>query len=378
MANELLENIKRIGHTSAALCILKGLRAKIELNRKQPNRIWKHFPSLKGIILVGRAGSGKTHVMKNIFEGLNLHTRTKHNSYTSIWVDGSATVAGRREKLKENPHSVIFWNEISCGDIGDIRLLKQITEGKISYIKHGDIEETAFNGLLIGCANDFSAKGRVGRDLEALRDRMDIVEIGPPEGYDPLLAIETDRHYFAKNNAKIDWRLIADALVQKTDEVLTEEERDRLRPFWAYKVRECLDDRVLTRSGNDFISCFVFMKRFFGSLDDDDVYDAAIGLAYDSVSMNGMSIADLAIVQQDIVNSIQANPNRTLPASDIRKWLTDRGRFTGNTTMYRHLTKLVEKGFILKISHGEYSTMQRQNKSTDEKIREFDELLRLL
>jgi len=376
--NELLENVKRIGHTSGALCVLKGLRAKIELKRKQPNRLWKHFPALKGVILTGRAGTGKTHVMRNIFNGLNLNnTRTDHNSQTAVWVDGGATTVGRREKLKENPHSIIFWNEIGCNDLPDIRLMKQITEGKISYMKHGDLTETHFTGLLVGCTNDFSAKGKVGRDLEALRDRMDVVEVGPPRGYDPLLAIETDKHYFATDTTQCDWHLVADALTRETDEELTREEREKIRPFWVYKIRECLDDRVLTRSGSDFIDCFVFCKRFFGTLDDDDVFDAAVNLAYDSVSMNPIAITDLSLTQKDIVDSIHSSSDKTITTAECRKWLEASGRFINNVTLHRNLNKLVEKGCIVKTRHGEYSLL-RPDKNYEEKVNEFDKLLSVL
>jgi hypothetical protein len=245
-------------------------------------------------------------------------------------------------------------------------------------MKHGDLDETKFTGLLIGCTNDFSAKGKVGRDLEALRDRMDIVEVGPPKGYDPLLAIETDKHYFAQHTEPVDWRVIANALTRESDEILTEEELNTVRPFWIYKIRECLDDRVLTRAGNDFIDCFVFCKRFFGTLDEPDILDAAVGLAYDSVTMNAMSIADLSVVQQEIVNAIQENEERTLPASDIRKYLSDKGRFTGNTTMYRHLTKLVENGFLIKVSHGSYSVLQPASNNHEENEKAFEKLIDLL
>lgn len=374
--NSLLENVKRIGHVSSALCVLKGLRAKIELNRKQPNRLWKHFPSLKGVILTGRAGTGKTHVMRQIFTGLNLNTITDHNTYTGIWVDGGATTVGRREKLKENPHSVIFWNEIGCNDISDVRLMKQITEGRISYMKHGDLEETKFTGLLIGCTNDFSAKGKVGRDLEALRDRMDIVEVGAPEGYDPLLAIETDKHYFAQNSGEVDWYAIAEALTRQSDEILTEEELNTIRPFWIYKIRECLDDRILTRAGNDFVDCFVFCKRFFGSLDD-EVIDIAAGLAYDSVAISAIPISDLSVVQKDIVEAIEGSEEKICSTADIRRHLINLGRFTNNTTMHRHLHKLIEKGFIIKVSHGEYSLL-RHSVGLDEHSSRFEELLRSL
>ena len=374
----LLENVKRIGHVSAALCVLKGLRAKIELNRKQPHRLWKHFPSLKGVILTGRAGTGKTHVMQQIFDGLNLKTKTDHNSYTGIWVDGGATTVGRREKFKENPNSVIFWNEIGCNDLPDVRLMKQITEGKISYMKHGDLEETKFSGLLIGCTNDFSAKGKVGRDLEALRDRMDIVEVGPPYGYDPILAIEDEKHYFKINTEKPDWHAIADALRQDTDETLSVSDRDKIRPFWVYKVRECLDGRVLTRAGSDFIDCFVFCKRFFGTLDDEDVFDAALNLAYDSVTINPISISDLSIIQRDIVDSIIIDPNKLVTTAQVRKHLRENGRFINNTTLHRNLNKLIEKGCIVKARHGEYSLLRPDGEFSEDEVNEFDELLKLL
>ena len=375
---ELLENVRRIGHASAALCILKGLRAKIELNRKQPHRLWRHFPSLKGVILTGRAGTGKTHVMRQIFNGLNLNNLGKNKQYTGIWVDGGATTVGRREKFKENAHSIICWNEIGCNDISDVRLMKQITEGCISYMKHGDLEETKFTGLLIGCTNDFSAKGKVGRDLEALRDRMDIVEVGPPTGYDALLAIEDEKHYFAKNAAQVDWQQIAQALARQTDELLTPEERDKIRPFWVYKVRECLDDRVLTRAGSDFIDCFMFCKRFFGSLEDEDVFETAVDLAYDSVTMNAISISDLSIIQKDIIDALNVSNDKTITTADAKDYLKGCGRFINASTMHRNLNKLIEKGFIIKTQHGEYSLLKQTIGSDSKEVREFDELLKLL
>jgi len=373
----LLENVYRIGHVSASLCVLKGLRAKIELNRKQANRLWKHFPSLKGVILTGRAGTGKTHVMRQIFNGLNLKSLTKLNTQTGVWVDGGATTVGRREKLKENPHSVIFWNEIGCNDLPDVRLLKQITEGCISYMKHGDLEETKFSGLLIGCTNDFSAKGKIGRDLEALRDRMDVVEVGPPIGYDPILAIEEEKHYFRRYTEEPDWHAIADALTIETEETLSFAERDKIRPFWIYKIRECLDDRVLTRAGNDFIDCFIFCKRFFGTLDDEDVFEAAVNLAYDSVTINAISISDVSLTQKDIIDSLRNSTDKTVNTGHLTTWLRGCGRFINNSTLHRNLNKLVEKGFIVKVQHGQYSLLRPMQDYT-EKINEFDELLRIL
>jgi hypothetical protein len=294
-----------------------------------------------------------------------------------VWVDGGATTVGRREKLKENPHSAIFWNEIGCNDLADVRLMKQITEGRISYMKHGDLEETYFTGLLIGCTNDFAAKGKVGRDLEALRDRMDIVEVGPPYGYDPLLAIEDELHYFRKNAALCDWHMIVEALIQETDEVLSPEDRDKIRPFWAYKIRECLDDRVLTRAGSDFVDCFIFCKRFFGTLDDESVFSTAVNLAYDSVAMNPIAISNLPLIQRDIVDSLYSNGDKTITTASCREWLGNCGRFINNSTLHRHLNKLVEKGCIVKVRHGEYSLLRPMN-TIPENVSEFDDLLKLL
>lgn len=367
--NALLQNVSNIGYLAAALCVLKGLRAKIELGRNQPHRLSKHFPSLKGVILTGGAGTGKTHVCRQIYTGLKLDQFSKDGVTSAVWVDGAATTVGRREKFKENPHSIIFWNEIACNDVGDVRLMKQLAEGVISYMKHGDLEETKFTGLLIGSTNDFSAKGKVGRDLEALRDRLDIVEVGPPDGYDPHLAIEDETHYLRRKNAQVDWEMVAHMLGRDDDSALTKEERAMLRPFWATKVRECLDDRVLTRAGYDFVDCFVFMKRFFaeyGGLQDEHVFAAAVHLAYESVSLNAVALANLGVVQRDIISALDAAPDKTRSTSEIREWLMDRGRFIGKPTMHRNLNQLIERGFILKIRHGEYS-MLRPQETMDEK-----------
>jgi hypothetical protein len=369
--NKILENIQRIGHVSAVLCVLKGLRAKIELNEKMPNRLGRHFPSLKGIILTGRAGTGKTHVMRQVYDGLNL------SNQIACWVDGGATTVGRREKFKENPHSVIFWNEIGCNDLADVRLLKQITEGRISYMKHGDLDETKFTGLLIGCTNDFSATGRVGRDLEALRDRMDIVEVGAPPGYNPLHALEAEKHYFKPGEKKVNWELIKNALIKKECVRLTVEEIGALRPFWARKIRECLDGRVLTRAGKDFLDCFTFCKRFFGSLEDKEVFDTAIDLAYESVNLSSIAISNLTIVQRDIIEILKGNVSMKCSTDDIKNGLIARGRFLNKSSMFRSLNKLISSGFIIRYNHGEYSLLQKSEKST-KKVLSEDELLRIL
>ncbi len=376
--NKLLENVRNIGYTSAALCVLKGLRAKIELGRKQANRLSKHFPSLKGVILTGRAGTGKTYVCRQIYTGLKLDAFHKDGVTSAVWIDGAATTVGRREKFKENPHSIIFWNEIACNDVGDVRLMKQMAEGVISYMKHGDLEETKFTGLLIGSTNDFSAKGKVGRDLEALRDRLDIVEIGPPDGYDPALAIEDEAHYLRRKNAKVDWEMVAHALAAHDDEVLTAEERAAIRPFWLTKLRECLDDRVLTRAGYDFVDCFIFMKRLFrehGGLKDPDVFEAAVNLAYESVSLNPVAIAHLGVVQRDIIYSLETAPDKTRSTNEIKEWLLETGRFISKSTMHRNLNQLIERGLIIKRKHGEYSMLRPDAEVAELKDIPFDGVL---
>ncbi len=375
--NKLLENIQRIGHVSGVLCVLKALRSKIELNRDQPNRLTKHFPNLKMCILVGAAGTGKTHIARTIFDGLNLSRQNKLGVPIGVWIEGAATVAGRREKFREHPNACLFWNEMNVGDINDVRLLKQVSEGIIGYYKHNELEETKFAGLVVGTTNDFSAKGRVGRDLESLRDRIDLVEIGPPAGYQALLAIEDKKHYYTKQSAFIDWGLISGALVVENDEKLTEKDIDRIRPFWRFKIRECLDDRVLTRAGYDFVSCFTFMKRIFGSLDDDDVFDAAVSLAYESVCISAIPLANLSVMQKDIVGFLTMSADKTESTKAIGKHLEERGRYLSRATMHRSLHKLVEKGFIIKIKHGSYSLL-RPEPNTTEKAREFDQLLELL
>jgi len=375
--NNLLINIQKIGHLSGALCILKALRSKIELGRNQPNRLTKHFPNLKLVVLTGRAGGGKTWVMKTIYNGLELHQTNENGIPTAIWLDGASTVVGRREKFKNFPHSVFLWNELNVSDSSDIRLLKQTTEGVISYLKHGDLDETSFDGLIICNCNEFAAKGRAGKDLEALRDRSDIIEVGAPPGYKPELAIEDEKHYLPKTKPTIDWELISDALVRDTDEVLTDGELASIRPFWLQKVRECLDGRILTRAGNDYIDCFVFCKRFFGSLDEPDVFNAAVNLAHDSVTISPIPLAHLVLVQRDIIDALNIAKNKTASTDEIRTYLYEVGRFTSNRSLSRHLSKLVEDGFIVKIGHGEYSLLQP--KIADIKtIDKFEELLKSL
>lgn len=373
--NKILESVKAIGYTPASLCVLKGIRAKIELSRKQPHRLGSHFASLKGVVLTGRAGAGKTHIMRQVYNGLSLAKNS------AIWVEGGATTAGRREKLKENAHSIIFWNEIACNDLQDVRLLKQITEGCISYIKYGELDETAFTGLLIGSTNDFAAKGKVGRDLEALRDRMDIVDVGPPDGYNPKLAIETEEHYYNKRAKEVDWELIAERLSVDSDTLLSSTELAKVRPFWLNKLRECLDGRILTRAGKDFVDCFVFAKRFFGELND-KTFEVAVKLADASVSLSSIPIADISITQRDIINIIYNADDKTTTSKIIQQGLEERGRFISRQWMHRNLNRLVEKGYIVKIGHGSYSLLKPRklkmvSSKIDEKLKELGRPSRL-
>ena len=376
--NELLVSINNIGYPVAALCILKGLRAKLELHRKQKNRITKHFPALKGIVLTGRAGCGKTHTMRQIYTGLQLDKFNKDGVSASCWIDGAATVVGRREKFKENAHSILWWNEMNVNDIQDVRLLKQLSEGLISYMKHGDLEETNFTGLLIASTNDFSARGKVGRDLEALRDRLDIIEVGPPQGYDPKLAIETENHYLRRKNSGIDWELIANSLSIDTDEVLSNEELSSIRPYWLLKIKECLDDKILTRAGADYLDCFIFMKRLFknyGGLSDKNVFNAALDLANTSINLNPVSITNLTITQRDIICALEESPNKTCSTNEIKDKLVESGRFLSKSTMHRSISKLVEQGLIIKRRHGEYSMIRNEPVSYEVEESIFGEIL---
>ncbi len=375
--NKLLEEIKKIGTLSAVLNILMSLKAKIELNRKQENRLAAHFPNSKLCILSGRAGSGKTYIMRSIFEGLNLHSKNKDDMPTAIWVEGAATSVGRRELFKENPNALYFWNEINITDLADLRLMKQLAEGLISYYKFGSVEEIKFQGLLIGTTNDFSAKGKIQKEIESLRDRTNLIDVGPPIGYDELLAIEKQKHYYKSHPASIDWHMIADSLRRETTEILTEDELDFIRPFWAYKCRECLDSRILTRSGKDFVDAFVFCKRMFGGLDDDDVRDATISFAYEVVCLSPIPMANLSVTQQDMVDALKSIEDKTISTGDMKKWLETTGRFINASTLHRNLNKLVENGFIVKVRHGNYSLL-RPMQDYCETTNEFDDLLKSL
>ena len=376
--NELLQEIQKIGATSAVLNILKSLRGKIELKKKQENRIGAHFPNSKLCILVGKAGAGKTYVMKSIFDGLNLRSKNDNGMPTGIWVEGAATAIGRRELFKENPNAIIAWNEINITDLADVRLMKQLSESMISYYKFGSIEETKFTGLLIGTTNDFSAKGKIAKDLNALRDRTDLIEVGAPPGYDEALAIEKEKHYYQTTLTDVDWHLIAEALRRETTEVLTAGELDMIRPYWNWKCRECLDKRILTRAGKDYVDAFVFGKRLFNGLHDDSVLDAVIRFANEVVNLSAIPMSHLSMIQQDIVDALQSSEEKTISTGDMKAWLEGTGRFINKMTLHRNLNKLIETGCIVKISHGEYSLLKPENDVSIQDESEFDELLKLL
>ena len=147
---------------------------------------------------------------------------------------------------------------------------------------------------------------------------------------------------------------------------------------WATKIRECLDDRVLTRAGYDFVDCFVFMKRFFkayGGLQDEDVFAAAVDLAYECVTLNPVCIANMGVVQRDMVYSLQSAPDKTRTTTENKDWLIETGRFISKSTMHRNLNQLVERGLIIKLKHGEYSMMRKDANKDDSVETPFDGLL---
>jgi hypothetical protein len=367
---KLLEEIKSISpQTSAVLGVLKGIRAKIELNRKQTNRINAHFASLKGVILTGGAGTGKSTIVREIFHGLGLEYAPNGKNPPGVWMQGGSTVVGRREKFKEHADKVIVWDEINVNDLSDVRLLKQITEGKITHYKWGDTESSDFTGLLIGTTNDFSAKGKIGRDLEALLDRLDIIEVGPPDGYTPEGALEGK--YYKEQKKGPNWKVISTALRRETDIVLSPKEIQNIKPFWIQKVREALNDRVLTRSGIDYVDCMVFCKRFFGGLDDGEVFDAAIQFANTCVNLTTVSLSNLKLAERDVINFLKSQANKTAVLGDISGYLKYTGRYTSDRQIFRTLNSLIEQGLVVRHKHGTYSMLRPTGTGTAYDIEDY-------
>jgi hypothetical protein len=371
---ELFQQLRCISpHLSAVLGVLKGIRAKIEFNRGQQHRINKHFNSLKGIILTGGGGTGKTTILHEIFYGLGLDYAPDGKIPPGIWLQGGSTTVGRREKFKEHGDRIIVWDEINVNDLPDVRLLKQITEGKITHFKWGDTESADFTGLIIGTTNDFSAKGRVGRDLEGLLDRLDIIEVGPPDGYSAEGALEGE--YYKHTNKVPNWKSISTALRKESDVILTHKEIQRIKPFWQQKVRESLGDRVLTRSGMDYVDCLIFCKRFFGNLDNDYVFDLAVQFANHCVNLSAVSLSNLKLAEKDVIRFLREQPDKTAVLAEINTYLQYTGRYTSDRQIFRTLNALIEQGLIVRHKHGTYS-MLRPNTKNDETLDVVEKIIK--
>ena len=383
-----LEKIHEVQPTIPA-SILLAIRARMEFKAGYDNRIGKTFPhGNKGVLLVGKAGSGKTKCLSTIFNGLDLEKVNKQGHQVGKWLHstGGSTGIGIYEVLESYYDSIIFADELSLDTEKHVHVIKQIANGELVRPRHGEIDPTPFTGLLIGATNAIKLPSSTMHleHLLAALDRFMVVRVNainksPESVMDEVLK--------DKKTKEINWELIARALTQKNKQNLNKNEETLIRSLWKQKSKEILDNtRPQWRNTHTIIDIFLFCKRFF-NLDDVTKNDIIIrfieDMIRDCILFNPVSILHLSPLEQIIYDTIST---RDMAAtSEILQSVHNSGMSVSRMTINRTMNKMQENNLIVKRSHGKYSTKNDDNAYTkvgtlpqDESSQAISELSNLL
>lgn len=359
LLNELL---KIHSQNTAPAAILLAIRARMEHKANISNRIGKMFPNgNRGVLFIGKAGTGKSSFMKRMFDGLNLGITNSEGNPIGKWIPstGGSTGVGIYEVLEIYNDSIIFADELSLDTEKHVHVIKQIANGELVRPRHGNVEPIPFSGVLVGATNAIKLP-KNNRELEhvlATLDRFIVVKTktiarNPEEVMDTVL---TD-----KESEQIDWNLIAEALVSSNNDDLNQNEKTLIKEVWNEKSREILDTtRAQWRNSQTVIDIFLFCKRFFSIKDltkNDEILKFAQDMIDDCVLFNPVNILWLTPLEQTIYDFVRSKEVAT--TSQIISSVANAGLSVTRMTISRTMNRMQENHLIMRRSHGKYSCKQ--------------------
>lgn len=374
MTHEIIEQLKNI-HYQATMpaSILLSLRSRIEKNRGVSNRLGSVFPNgCKGVLLAGKAGSGKTNLMRAVFDGLGLDTVNSQGRTVGKWFSsaGSSTAVGLLEVLKIYSDSIVFLDELGIDTTAHLHVIKQIANGEILHQKFDSIEPVPFNGMVIAATNGIRVPR--GNDLEhllALLDRFIVARMNPPRitpnGY-------LDQVLGENKIQQVKWSVIGKALSNKNVADLNDNEKTLLRNVWEEKSLEILDP---TRS--QFRNChyakdiFTFTKRILDIPDitkDKEAEQFARDMIADTIIFNPVNILWLNPLEDKIYTTISGKEEASL--QEIVNACDSAGISVSVKHIHSIINSLIRNLIIYRSKHGMYSiskkaAQENKNKKTE-------------
>ena len=364
-SKQIINELKKINpQCTVPAAILMAIRGKMELKAGIRNRIGRAFQDgNRHLLLVGKAGGGKTRSLKGIFDGLGLESYNTEGRQIGRWIPsaGMSTGKGIYDVLLAYNDAIIGIDEISIDTDKHRHVLKQIGSGEISRMVHGDIQAYPFTGLVLSGTN--GVKVPKSRDqlehLLAVLDRFMIVSVDPKEK-DPSIIIDdiiNQQDEDSTFNIDCDWDLIGQSLTRKNYSTLNLQEKTLLKSVWTKKSAEILDaSRPQYRNSWAALDIFLFVKRFFGVeniCDDPYAKGMAIDMIDDCILFNPVNILWLDPLQ-DIIYSMAKN-NGSVTHKDIADACDKIGHCITRQTIHNTLNRMIENFVICRISRGKYS-----------------------
>ncbi len=177
----LIEELKNVhnGQPTAVAAILMAIRTRMEKKSGVKNALGKVFNGNRGVMFVGRAGVGKTRLMKKIWNGLALWSIASDGRALGVWLPstGGGSGVGIYQLLEEFNDSIIFADELSLDTSMHVHVLKQVAHGELCRPRHQHIGVTPFTGLLVGATNAIKLPGGTKMEhLVATLDRFMVIQ----------------------------------------------------------------------------------------------------------------------------------------------------------------------------------------------------------
>lgn len=363
-----LKNVHSIQPTAVA-AILLSIRTRMEKKRNDEmvrrgenpleGALGAAFRGSRGVLFVGRAGVGKTRLLRKIWSGLSLGAICRDGRPLGVYLPstGGGSGVGIYQILEEYNESIVVADELSLDTEMHVHVLKQVAHGELCRPRHKQINVIPFNGLMIGATNAVKLPNNTKLEhLVATLDRFTVIQSKSP-AIDPEDVFDTV--FNGHSEPVVDWDLISGAITRKAMYRHTEAEYAWALEVWQEKCREILDPRRRNeqfRNASAFKDIIWFCKRFFGVKDllaDDAAKSFVEEMVNDCILFNPVGILNLKPIEQVIYDLCKDDEAET---GEILRAVTASGITVSRQTVMTTLSKMCENNLILRTAHGKYAT----------------------
>lgn len=353
--HEVINEVKKI-HPQYTIpaCILMAIRAKIEFSTSIINRIGKTYPDgNRGVLIIGKSGTGKTRCLKSIFEGLQLETGQVGKFISSA---GASTGVGICETLEVYNNSIIGIDELSLDTPAHLHVIKQVANGQIMRPRHKEIDPKPFTGLLLATANAIKIP-KSPESLEhmlAVLDRFMLVKAKAPK-----ISANNIMEFVlsGEDSPQINWTLIGKHVTNKNHYDLNDKEEIFLKEIWKEKTKEILDPtRGQWRNCWAAFDICLFVKRFLGSKDisNDDIAKEFIkDMINDCIVFNPVNILWLKPIHELIYEKVLSAVEISI--KDIILECENFGLQCSRQYIHRVLDNMIQNRILCRSRRGMYS-----------------------